>query len=237
MAAGVRAVVRARRARSTRRPGGGRSTTLDIGGGLPVNFASDEVDADLRATTRGCCAPTVPGLFDGRYGAGHRVRPLAAGQERHGAGPRRVRQVGRRAARSRSPTRARRSPPARSSSPTPGRCGSPALDAKGRPKDGDPVVQDIAGPCCFAGDLLAQGARRCRCSKRATTSALLDTGAYYFSSHFAYNSLPRPAVYGYHASTDGSVTFALVRPAQTVKELLTESGAAEGEALTRLAQG
>lgn len=98
-----------------------------------------------------------------------------------------------------------------------------ALDATGVEKHGEPVVQDVAGPCCFAGDLVAR-ARPLPLLDAGDHVALLDTGAYYFSNHFAYNSLPRPAVHGYTAHPDGSVDFAPVRTAQTREELLAESG-------------
>lgn len=64
--------------------------------------------------------------------------------------------------------------------------------------------------------------------------ALYDTGAYYFSTHFHYNSLPRPAVYGYVVSDAGVVTFAPVRHAQTVAEVVAESGAAQATSLLGL---
>ena len=99
-----------------------------------------------------------------------------------------------------------------------------ALDAKGAEKTGEAVVQDVAGPCCFAGDLVAKG-RALPLLESGDHVALLDTGAYYFSNHFAYNSLPRPAVYGYTIGSDGAVAFSPVRAAQTQEELLAESGA------------
>ena len=59
---------------------------------------------------------------------------------------------------------------------------------------------------------------------------LHDTGGYYFSAHWSYNSLPRPAVYGYLLDA-GHVTFATVRAAQTVQEISAESGLAQADAL------
>ena len=49
-------------------PGGlGVHLTLDIGGGLPVNYASDAQSPAYAEYAR-LLAQTVPGLFDGRYG-------------------------------------------------------------------------------------------------------------------------------------------------------------------------
>ncbi|GDY54242.1 hypothetical protein SVIO_048650 [Streptomyces violaceusniger] len=112
-----------------------------------------------------------------------------------------------------------------------------AYDAEGRPKPetGDgPVPQDIAGPCCFAGDLVARD-RALPELAAGDLVALLDTGAYYFSNHFAYNSLPRPGIYGFDAtSADGDVRFATVREPQTVDEIVAESGAKHALGLSRL---
>lgn len=59
-----------------------------------------------------------------------------------------------------------------------------AFDAEGRPKDGPSLVQDIAGPCCFAGDVVAQARELPELPElRAGDYVLLyDTGAYYFST-------------------------------------------------------
>ncbi|MGP3954006.1 hypothetical protein, partial [Streptomyces sp. 7N604] len=204
--------------------------TLDIGGGLPVSFASDEPPAFgeyarlLRAT--------VPGLFDGRYGLVTEFgRALLAKSgmvlarveyaKSAGGRPIAVTHAGAQLA-----TRTVFAPefwPVR----------VVAYDAKGRPKTGPRVAQDVAGPCCFAGDLVAEN-RPLPLLEAGDLAALLDTGAYYFTNHFAYNSLPRPAVYGFAAdpSAPGGVRFALARPQQTVAEIVAESGGAQRDALT-----
>ncbi len=108
-----------------------------------------------------------------------------------------------------------------------------ALDPWGRPKEGDPVVQDVAGPCCFAGDIVAE-ARPLPLLEQGDLVALLDTGAYYFSNHFSYNALPRPAVHGFADAADGTVRFATVREPQTLAELTAESGGAHAGSLVAL---
>ena len=100
-----------------------------------------------------------------------------------------------------------------------------AYDRDGRPSGAEPEVQDVGGPCCFAGDLLAQE----RLLPRLSTGDLVvvpDTGAYSFSSPFHYNSLPMPPVYGFDAAEDGTVRFTVLRPAETVDEVVARSGAA-----------
>src|SRR6185312_14589654 len=83
-----------------------------------------------------------------------------------------------------------------------------ALDASGAPKTGPVVPQDIAGPLCFAGDLVVAH----------------DTGAYYFGAHYAYNTLPRPAVHGFTVSGRGDVGFTPIRRAQSLAELVADAG-------------
>lgn len=206
-------------------------TSLDIGGGLPVNFANEDdrpTYADYVAELRGA----VPGLLDGRYGLvtefGRSLLAKAGTvasvvEYTKSAGGRRiaVTHAGAQVA-----TRTVFMPGS-----WPLRAG--VLDAAGRPKEGPPEVVDIAGPCCFAGDLTAT-ARALPPIAPGDVVALYDTGAYYFSSHFSYNSLPRPAVYGYRADADGHVRLALVRQAQSVRELVEESGLAQAEALVAL---
>lgn len=205
--------------------------TLDIGGGLPVNFASDEVTPTFAQYAR-LLRETVPGLFDGRYTLVTEFgRSLLAKQGlivahveyTKSSGGRRiaVTHAGAQVA-----TRTVFVPEA-----WPLRVG--AYDPAGRPRATEPLVQDVAGPCCFAGDLVARE-RELPELAPGDLVALYDTGAYYFSTHFHYNSLPRPAVYGYVVSDAGVVTFAPVRPAQTVAEVVAESGAAQAGSLLGL---
>ena len=232
--------------------------TIDIGGGLPVNFASDET-APTYATYARLLRETVPGLFDGRYGLVTEFgRSLLAKQgtvlarveytKSAGGRPVAVTHAGVQIA-----TRTVYAPgswPLR----------IVAYDANGRPKPGPDVVQDVAGPACFAGDLLAEG-RALPLLEPGDLVAAPDTGAYYFAHHYAYNSLARPGIYGFlHDATaasppaptsapgpapaatgdpDGAtapapVTFATIRAPQTRAEIVAESGGAHTTALTTL---
>ncbi|WP_405582358.1 diaminopimelate decarboxylase [Streptomyces sp. NBC_01190] len=196
-------------------------TVLDIGGGLPVNFDSDEITpafADYAALLR----TRVPGLFDGRYGLVTEFgRSLLA---KNGSVLARVEYAKSAGGRPIAVTHAGAQVATRTVFvPDAWPIRVLALDGKGQEKSGPPVVQDVAGPCCFAGDLVAKG---CRLPLLAAGDhvALLDTGAYYFSNHFAYNSLPRPAVHGYRVREDGGVSFSPVRAAQSEAEVVAESG-------------
>lgn len=206
-------------------------TGLDIGGGLPVNFDSEDdrpTYADYVTELRGA----VPGLFDGRYtlitefgrsllAKSGTVATVVEYTKSAGGRQIAVTHAGAQVA-----TRTVFMPGA-----WPLRVG--VFDAAGRPKQGPTEIVDIAGPCCFAGDLTATG-RELPVIEPGDVVALHDTGAYYFSSHFSYNSLPRPAVYGYRTGADGRVHFALVREAQSVREVVEESGLAQAGALVAL---
>ncbi|MGD6752792.1 diaminopimelate decarboxylase [Streptomyces sp. BH105] len=200
--------------------------TLDIGGGLPVNFESDEITPGFEEYAR-VLREAVPGLFDGRYTLVTEFgRSLLAKQGFIAAHVEYTKTSGGRRiavthAGAQVATRTVFVPDS-----WPLRVG--AYDAEGRPRTSAPLVQDVAGPCCFAGDLVARG-RELPELEPGDLVALYDTGAYYFSTHFHYNSLPRPAVYGYVRSENGAeagkVTFAPVRSAQSLDEVLAESGA------------
>jgi diaminopimelate decarboxylase len=76
----------------------------------------------------------------------------------------------------------------------------------------------VAGPCCFAGDLI--------CANQALPKLEVDdfvmvhdTGGYYFSNHFDYNSLPRVAVYAVTGSDD-ALTIQCIREAETIEDVL-----------------
>ncbi|MEU9442200.1 diaminopimelate decarboxylase [Streptomyces sp. NPDC048304] len=205
--------------------------TLDIGGGLPVNFAA-EATAPSYAQYARLLADQVPGLFDGRYGLVTEFgRSLLAKQGTvvarveytKSAGGRRiaVTHAGVQVA-----TRTVYAPGA-----WPLRIA--AYDAKGRPKPGAEAVQDVAGPACFSGDLLAEG-RALPLLEQGDYATALDTGAYYFAHHYAYNSLARPGIYGFAPDGGGGVAFAVVREPQTIAEVVAESGGAHADALTTL---
>ncbi|MEU5701997.1 diaminopimelate decarboxylase [Streptomyces aurantiacus] len=218
--------------------------TLDIGGGLPVNFGSDAHTPAYAQYAR-LLAATVPGLFDGRFGLVTEFgRSLLA---KHGIVLARVEYTKSAGGRAIAVTHAGVQVAARTVyAPQSWPLRVAAYDTKGRPKAGPDVVQDVAGPACFAGDLLAEG-RSMPLLEQGDYAAALDTGAYYFAHHYGYNSLARPAIHGFGPDgTDaadgagttggtgaaGGVRFAVVRTAQTLDEIVTESGGAHAEALT-----
>ncbi|WP_405691193.1 diaminopimelate decarboxylase [Streptomyces sp. NBC_01185] len=211
--------------------GGRQITSLDIGGGLPVNFDDDETRPSFAEYTRALLA-AVPDLFDGHYALVTEFgRSLLAKNGFIGARVEYTKEAGGRRiavthAGAQTATRTVLMPEA-----WPLRVG--AFDAEGGPRTGAPLRQDIAGPCCFAGDVVAHGQELPELAE-GDLVVLYDTGAYYFSTHWAYNSLPRPAVHGFAAGRDGGVRLTTVRTAQTLDEIAAESGLAHADALVSL---
>lgn len=205
-------------------------TSVDIGGGLPVNFDGDEVTPTFTEYVAALRA-AVPGLFDGRYALVTEFgRSLLAKngfiaalvEYTKDAGGRRIAitHAGAQVA-----TRTVLMPGA-----WPLRVG--AFDAAGDPKRGPALAQDVAGPCCFAGDVVAH-ARELPELAEGDIVVLYDTGAYYFSTPWAYNSLPYPAVHGFTVDPEG-VRLAEARAAQTLDEIAAASGLARADALRDL---
>ena len=85
------------------------------------------------------------------------------------------------------------------------------------------VLHTFAGPCCFAGDLVAE-ARPLPELAPGDLVALLDTGAYYASTPFHYNSLTDPAVHSVRSAADGSIRFGLLRAAENIGQVLARTG-------------
>ncbi|MFF4245627.1 diaminopimelate decarboxylase [Streptomyces sp. NPDC001822] len=203
-------------------------TSLDIGGGLPVNFDDDATRPTFADHAR-ALGEAAPGLFDGRYALVTEFgRSLLAKNGFIAARVEYTKEAGGRRiavthAGAQTATRTVLMPEA-----WPLRVG--AFDAHGDPRTGPPLPQDIAGPCCFAGDVVAHG-RELPELVEGDHVVLHDTGAYYFSTPWAYNSLPRPAVYGFTAGRGGEVRLVTVRAPQTLDEIAAESGLAHADAL------
>lgn len=202
--------------------------TLDIGGGLPVNFASDAVTPTYGEYVSALRA-AVPGLFSGAYGLVTEFgRSLVA---KHGLVLSRVEYTKTTGGRAIALTHAGVQLATRTVyAPAAWPLRILPYDAKGAPLTGPPVAQDVAGPACFAGDLLAS-ARELPLLSPGDLVAAPDTGAYAFTAHYGYNSLPRPAVHGFTVGATGDVRFTLARAAQSPSDIAAEAGAAFGDAL------
>ena len=183
--------------------------TLDIGGGLPVDFETDTpvsaFDDYVAALEEG-----APRLFSGDYGIVTEFgRSVLAKHGFIAAYVEYTKQVGGRHvaithAGAQVATRTVFMPEA-----WPLRV--EGFGPAGEAKRSEPAVQDVAGPCCFAGDLVARG-RELPLLEPGDLVALLDTGAYYASNPFHYNSLPVPPVFGVEGA-DAEPRFETIRAA------------------------
>lgn len=176
------------------RAGNRQIRTLDIGGGLPVDFASDNPTSGFEDYVE-ALRVGAPGLFSGDYGivtefgrsilAKHGLVAAYVEYTKEVGGQRiAITHAGAQVA-----TRTVFMPEA-----WPLRV--EVFDRGGQARTGEVTREhDVAGPCCFAGDLVARG-RELPEIQPGDIVALLDTGAYYASTPFSYNSLPLPPVYG-----------------------------------------
>jgi diaminopimelate decarboxylase len=196
-------------------------TSIDLGGGLPVNFGSDEPGPTYADYVETLLA-RVPALGDGRYtyvtefGRSLLAKNgflVSAVEYTKVAGGRHI-----------AVTHAGAQVAARTVlQPEHWPLRLSAYDGAGVPKTGPEVPQDIAGPLCFAGDLLARE-RPLPLLEPGDLVVAHDTGAYYFGAHYAYNTLPRPAVHGFDVGVDGEVRFTPIRRAQSLEELVADAG-------------
>ena len=206
-------------------------TSIDLGGGLPVNFTSDDPGPTYAGYVETLLA-RVPALADGRYSFVTEFgRSLLA---KNGFLVSTVEYTKVAGGRHIAVTHAGAQVAARTVlQPEHWPLRLSALDAAGTPKTGPEVPQDIAGPLCFAGDLLARE-RPLPLLEPGDLVVAHDTGAYYFGAHYAYNTLPRPAVHGFTIGADGEVRFTPIRRAQSLAELVADAG---GEYLEALPHG
>jgi len=97
------------------------------------------------------------------------------------------------------------------------------MDPHGSVKLSPELRQDIAGPCCFAGDVIAWQ-RSMSELERGDLVALLDTGGYYATAPYSYNSMPMPGIYGVRSSS-GEHRFVTLRRPQTLDEIVAVNSA------------
>ncbi|WHS35899.1 diaminopimelate decarboxylase [Auritidibacter ignavus] len=179
--------------------------TLDIGGGLPVNFTSDQRTPTFTDYAN-LLAEHAPLLFSGEFTVKTEFgRSILA---KHGliasfveytkdAGDRRI-AISHAGAQVATRT---------IFMPTAWPLRVEVLDSTGQPRDVEHTQQhDVAGPCCFSGDVVAHRIQLPRV-EQGDILVFPDTGAYYPSNPFSYNSLAQPGVYG----VTGHETFTVLR--------------------------
>ncbi|MGO2035747.1 MAG: diaminopimelate decarboxylase [Brevibacterium sp.] len=237
-------------------------TRIDIGGGLPVNFAGEDITPTF-ADYRAAIDARVPALFDfeivtefGRALLAKAGTTLTRVEYAKTTGGRRIAMThagaqvatrtayapddwplrvlgfdpqGRPKTTEAVPTKAVPTEAAPTEAVPTEAAPTETAPTEATPTETAPsetVPTDVAGPACFAGDLIA----RDRLLPRLDAGDLVavpDTGAYYFSNSYSYNMLPRVPVYGYRSSEAGAaLEFLLIRRGQGIAEVLAEAGEA-----------
>lgn len=200
--------------------------TIDIGGGLSVDFQSDDVEVGFQEYADALRAG-VPRLFSGDYRIvtefGRSVLAKAGFfaayvEYTKTSGGRRIAVTH---AGAQIATRTVFMPNSWPLRVLP-------FTADGSPKIGDDVVQDVAGPCCFAGDIIARG-RNLPELEPGDIVVMPDTGAYYASTPFSYNAILMPGIYAARVVKTAGVGaqplgFIPIRLPQTMDSLLSATG-------------
>ena len=193
---------------------------IDIGGGLPVNFASEEVTPSFQEYAD-ILKREVPQLFSGQYRVKTEFgRAIAA---KNGFILTRVEYTKNMGGRHIATTHAGAQILTRTAflpNAWPLRVSCFAPNGEERTADNTEQVQtDVAGPCCFAGDLVCKD--RLLPKLEANDYVMIhDTGGYYFSNHFDYNSLPRVAVYAVTGS-DQAPELKCIRKSDSLEDVLS----------------
>lgn len=78
-------------------------------------------------------------------------------------------------------------------------------------------MQDVVGPCCFSGDVLAHG-RPLPLLVPGDYVMLHDTGAYYYSAFSRYNMRQAPGVYGFEETAPHKLR--VIRAEETVHHVM-----------------
>lgn len=194
---------------------------LDIGGGLPVNFSSEDVTPSFQEYADVLKA-TVPLIFTNKYQVKTEFgRAIVA---KSGVIITRVEYTKNSGGRHIATTHAGAQILTRTAflpNAWPLRVTGYSSTGEERTADNsDLVATDIAGPCCFAGDLI--------CVNKILPKLVVndyvmvhDTGGYYFSNHFDYNSLPRVGVYAI-SGEDDNLHIKCIRQADTIEDVLSK---------------
>jgi len=103
------------------------------------------------------------------------------------------------------------------------------FDSQGKPKAGDTVLYDVAGPLCFQGDYLAKEVEL-PSTVASDLLAIHDTGAYTMTMYCKFNSILASPIYGYWRS-EGAIKMVCYKRRETVEECLAFWGLDQPEIL------
>ena len=194
---------------------------LDIGGGLPVNFSSEEVKPTFKDYAE-LLKAEVPLLFTGKYQVKTEFgRAIVA---KNGVIITRVEYAKVSGGRHIATTHAGAQILTRTAFlPKSWPLRVTGYTAQGEEKtaqNSEIVATDVAGPCCFAGDLICKDQMLPQLAMNDYVM-VHDTGGYYFSNHFDYNSLPRVAIYTV-TGADDNLTIKCIRKAESLEDVLNK---------------
>ena len=99
-------------------------------------------------------------------------------------------------------------------------CASSSGESLETGREEDCVETDIAGPLCFAGDLVARGRMLPASLEPGSIVIVPDVGAYTTSMFSRYNSRPFPACYGFRGSAVGGVELEVLRREEDPRDLV-----------------
>ena len=224
-------------------------TAIDVGGGLSVNFASEEVTptfAEYADLLRGC----VPELFDpaagftvvtemgrslnsksGWFGSRVEYDKTSGGRRiavQHAGADLCIRTIYHPEV---WPLRidvfdgcgAPRWPAAAGSELEGCAAATAGTTAAQRATAGELHVHDIAGPCCIAGDIIAHQ-RPMPAVQQGDHLMIHDVGGYYHASHSKYNLRQSPPVYGYSEEAGAAGESGEAAAAAAIRFELLQSG-------------
>ncbi len=196
-------------------------TRLDIGGGLPVNFSSDEIKPSFKDYAE-LLEAEVPLLFTDKYQVKTEFgRAIVA---KNGVIITRVEYTKNSGGRHIATTHAGaqiltrtaflpKSWPIRVT-------GYTARGEERTEQNSEVVTTDVAGPCCFSGDLICVNQQLPKLDVNDYVM-VHDTGGYYFTNHFDYNSLPRVAIYTI-SGADDNLTIECIRAGESLEDVLNK---------------
>ncbi len=194
-------------------------TKLNIGGGLPVDFTQDEDNPSFKEYAE-FLRDKIPELFGGMYHVTTEFGRAISAKNAITIG--RVEYTKETGGRSIALTHIGVQTLVRTVyEPDYWKRRISAYSSQGILKIDDEIVQDIAGPACFSGDLIAK--ERLMPRLQANDYIMVhDTGAYHFSNHYQYNALPRLPVYGYTIDKDNKVSFEIISQGQSTQDVIND---------------
>ncbi len=195
-----------------------RINKLDIGGGLPVNFDHDDLPDFLEYSQ--ALQQAIPSIFNDKYQLTTEFGRALMAKNAFSIG--RVEYTKNTGGRQIALTHLGVQTLTRTVyDPVFWKRRLSVFSAQGIQKTGNETEQDIAGPACFSGDLIAKK-RSLPLVEPSDYIMVHDTGSYHFSSHYQYNALPRLPVFAYQIDDSGQVKFKCFSRGQNIMNVIDD---------------